>query len=67
MSRFDSYRDKYSTIAMRRENGILEMRFHTDGGPLRWGLVLRMMPLSTNHQTTGLTSITRRSERNSFR
>jgi len=39
MSRFDSYRDKYSTIAMRRENGILEMRFHTDGGPLRWGLV----------------------------
>jgi hypothetical protein len=24
---------------MRRENGILEMRFHTDNGPLRWGLV----------------------------
>jgi hypothetical protein len=23
---------------MRRENGILEMRFHTDNGPLRWGL-----------------------------
>ena len=39
MSRFDDYANKYSCIKMRRENGILEMRFHTDGGPLRWGLV----------------------------
>ena len=39
MSRFDSYAKKYSSIHMRRENGILEMRFHTDNGPLRWGLV----------------------------
>jgi len=39
MSRFDSYATKYSCIHMRRENGILEMRFHTDGGSLRWGLV----------------------------
>lgn len=39
MSRFDGYKDKYSSIAMRRENGILEMRFHTDGGSLRWGLI----------------------------
>ena len=23
---------------MRREDGILEMRLHTDDGPLRWGL-----------------------------
>ena len=38
MSRFDGYKDKYSTIAMRRENGILEMRFHTDGGSLVWGM-----------------------------
>src|SRR5277367_4069026 len=38
MSRFDSYAKKYSCIHMRRENGILEMRFHTDDGPLRWGL-----------------------------
>jgi len=38
MSRFDSYATKYSCIHMRRENGILEMRFHTDNGPLRWGL-----------------------------
>jgi len=38
MSRFDSYKDKYSTIAMRRERGILELRFHTDGGPLKWGM-----------------------------
>jgi enoyl-CoA hydratase/carnithine racemase len=39
MSRFDSYRDKYATIVMRRERGILEMRFHTDGGPLQWGML----------------------------
>jgi enoyl-CoA hydratase/carnithine racemase len=38
MSRFESYATKYSCIHMRREDGILEMRFHTDGGPLRWGL-----------------------------
>ena len=39
MSRFDSYATKYSCIHMRRERGILEMRFHTDNGSLRWGLV----------------------------
>src|SRR5580700_7559022 len=38
MSRFDDYATKYSCIHMRRERGILEMRFHTDNGPLRWGL-----------------------------
>lgn len=38
MSRFDSYATKYSCIHMRRENGILEMRFHTDNGPFQWGL-----------------------------
>ncbi|MCO6419046.1 enoyl-CoA hydratase/isomerase family protein [Siccirubricoccus sp. KC 17139] len=39
MSRFESYRDKFSCLKMRREEGILEMRLHTEGGPLRWGLV----------------------------
>jgi enoyl-CoA hydratase/carnithine racemase len=38
MSGFDSYATKFKCIHMRRENGILEMRFHTDNGPLRWGL-----------------------------
>ena len=38
MSWFDDYATKYTCIHMRRENGILEMRFHTDNGPLRWGL-----------------------------
>ncbi len=33
---FDEYANKYSSVRMRRENGILEMTFHTDGGPLRW-------------------------------
>ena len=34
---FTEYRDRYSTIRMERSNGILELTFHTDGGPLRWG------------------------------
>ena len=38
MSRSDDYATKYTCIYMRRESGILEMRFHTDDGPLRWGL-----------------------------
>lgn len=33
----DQYARKYKTLRMRREDGILEMQFHTDGGPLRWG------------------------------
>lgn len=38
MSRFDDYATRYSCIHMRRQDGILELRFHTDNGPLRWGL-----------------------------
>lgn len=38
-ARFDDYGGKYSTIRMRREDGILEIAFHTEGGPLRWGRV----------------------------
>ena len=36
MAYFEAYAGSYRNIAMSRENGILEMRFHTDGGPLRW-------------------------------
>ena len=31
------YQDKYKCVKFRRDDGILEMRVHTDGGPLRWG------------------------------
>ena len=34
---FEDYRDKYATISMRREDGILEITLGTDGGPLQWG------------------------------
>lgn len=36
-SNFGSYSEKYETIKMRREDGILEVQLHTDGGPLKWG------------------------------
>lgn len=36
-TRFDDYAGKYKTIRFRREDGILEMTVHSDGGPLRWG------------------------------
>ncbi len=39
MTRFDSYVTKYQTIRMERRDGILQLTFHTDGGPLRWGLL----------------------------
>src|SRR5689334_3932634 len=44
MTTFDSYATKYSCIHMRRVKGILEMRFHTNEGPLRWGLALASKP-----------------------
>lgn len=34
---FEDYATKFRTIRFRREDGILEMTVHTDGGPLRWG------------------------------
>ena len=37
MTSFDAYKDKYSSIQMDRRDGILQLTFHTDGGPLRWG------------------------------
>ena len=37
MASLDEYADKYPSIRMERRNGILQMTFHTDGGPLQWG------------------------------
>ncbi len=34
---FDEYRDRYPNVALTRSEGILEMRIHSDGGPLVWG------------------------------
>lgn len=34
---FEEYSKKYQTISMRREDGILEVRLHTNNGPLQWG------------------------------
>ena len=31
---FETYRDKYENLRMKRENGILEVALHTRGGPL---------------------------------
>ena len=39
MTRFEDYRDKFETIRLERDvDGVLLMRLHTDGGPLRWSL-----------------------------
>jgi enoyl-CoA hydratase/carnithine racemase len=35
-SMFEEYRDRYDTIRMERDRGVLELTFHTDGGPLQW-------------------------------
>jgi enoyl-CoA hydratase/carnithine racemase len=39
MARFEDYATKYETIRMERRNGILQITFHTNGGPLQWGLL----------------------------
>ncbi|HEU4367362.1 MAG TPA: hypothetical protein VFV05_03925 [Methylomirabilota bacterium] len=39
MARFEDYATKYQTVRMERRDGILQMTFHTDGGPLQWGLL----------------------------
>jgi enoyl-CoA hydratase/carnithine racemase len=36
VSRFEEYRDRFETVAFRREDGILEMRLHRDGGEASW-------------------------------
>ena len=36
-TKLEGYAEKYETIRMRREDGILEVAVHSDGGPLRWG------------------------------
>jgi enoyl-CoA hydratase/carnithine racemase len=33
----DEYADRFSHVAFKREEGILEVRLHTDDGPLIWG------------------------------
>ena len=37
MTEFKDYAKKYSNVRMEREDGILEITFHTDGGSLVWG------------------------------
>jgi enoyl-CoA hydratase/carnithine racemase len=37
MARFEDYALKYQTIRMERRDGILQITFHSDGGPLQWG------------------------------
>ena len=37
MTAFADYGEKYSGIAMSREDGVLEMEIHTRGGPAKWG------------------------------
>jgi enoyl-CoA hydratase/carnithine racemase len=34
---FETYSTAYRHVAMRRVDGILELRLHSDGGPLVWG------------------------------
>ena len=37
MSKLQDYQDKYRNIVFERRDGILQMRLHTDGGPMQWG------------------------------
>lgn len=39
MTALDDYATAFQTVEMERHDGILQLRFHTDGGALRWGLL----------------------------
>lgn len=39
MAQFADYAQAYQSVRMERRNGILQMTFHTNGGPLQWGEV----------------------------
>ena len=39
MATFEEYCQKYQTVRMERHDGILQITFHSDGGPLQWGAV----------------------------
>lgn len=44
--RFTEYADKYDFVSLARDGGILQARFHSDGGPFRWSRrVHRGLPL----------------------
>ena len=38
MADFAEYATRYECLEMTREDGILLVRFHTDGGPFQWGM-----------------------------
>ena len=42
--KFDDYATGYRSIKMRREDGILELTFHTNDGPLEWGTSTERTP-----------------------
>ena len=35
--KFEDYKDKFKCVALKRENGIIEISLNQDGGPLIWG------------------------------
>ena len=37
MTTLEEYSNKYQTIRMERQDGILQITFHTNGGTLQWG------------------------------
>jgi enoyl-CoA hydratase/carnithine racemase len=41
MSRFEEYQNKYTSISLERQDGILQMTLHTQGKPVQWGPVIQ--------------------------
>jgi enoyl-CoA hydratase/carnithine racemase len=37
VAEFEEYSGRFRHVAIRRQDGIIELRLHTDGGPLVWG------------------------------
>ena len=39
MNQLNTYAERFRTVCFHREDGILQMTLHSDGGPLVWGKV----------------------------
>lgn len=37
MIKFEEYKNRFKHVKLERQDGVLELTVHTDGGPLRWG------------------------------
>jgi hypothetical protein len=63
MAKFDDYMNRYKHIRMERRDGVLQIIFHTEGGPLKWSMAAHeelgyaFAEISRDEETKSLSSL----------